>query len=58
MKIKIKLSLMVIAIVVVVAASIAVILLLQASRISMDLSLRGLKYLAQDLSGQYFKIDP
>jgi len=48
MKIKIKLSIMVIAIVAVVAASIAVILLLQASGISMELSLRGLKYLARE----------
>jgi methyl-accepting chemotaxis protein len=48
MKIKIKLSLMMTAIVVVVAAVISVILLWEASGISLDLSLRGLKYLAKD----------
>jgi methyl-accepting chemotaxis protein len=48
MKLKIKLSLIVIAIVVVVAGGIAVILLREASGISLDLSVRGLKYLAKN----------
>jgi methyl-accepting chemotaxis protein len=47
MKIKIKLSLMVIAIVAAVAASIALIQLRQASAISLESNLRGLKYLAR-----------
>jgi len=47
MKIKFKLSIMMIAIVVVVAGGLTVIQLQQASDISMDLSVRGLKYLAQ-----------
>jgi methyl-accepting chemotaxis protein len=47
MKIKIKLSLMVIAIMAVIVTTVAVVLLVQASKISMDLSIRGLKYLAQ-----------
>jgi methyl-accepting chemotaxis protein len=50
MKIKLKLSLMVIAIVAVVAASIAILLLRRASGISLDLSIRGLEYLAKDQS--------
>jgi len=45
MKIKIKLSIIVIAIVAAVAGGIAVILLLEASKISLNLSIRGLKYL-------------
>jgi methyl-accepting chemotaxis protein len=48
MKIKLRLSLIVIAIVAVVTGSIAVILLLQASDISKDLSVRGIRYLAKD----------
>jgi methyl-accepting chemotaxis protein len=48
MKIKIKLSIMMIAIVAVVAGSIAVIQLMQASKISRDLSVRGIRYLAKE----------
>jgi len=48
MKIKIKLSIIVTAIVVIVAGSIAVILLKQATNISLESNLRGLKYLARD----------
>jgi len=48
MKIKFKLSIMMIAIVVVVAGGLAVIQLRQASDISMDLSVRGIKYLAEE----------
>ena len=48
MKIKIKLSLIVIAIVTVVASSIAILLLREASKISMEANLRGLKYLARE----------
>jgi methyl-accepting chemotaxis protein len=48
MKLKIKLSLIVIAIVVAVAGSIAIILLRQASNISLNLSIRGLKYLTRE----------
>jgi len=48
MKIKIKLSLIVIAIVTVVAGSIAILLLREASKISKELSIRSLKYLAKD----------
>jgi len=48
MKIKIKLSIIVIAIVMVVAGSIAVILLREASKISKELSIRSLRYLAKD----------
>ena len=48
MKIKIKLSLMVIAIIIAVAGSIAVMLLREASKISLHLSIRGLQYLAKD----------
>jgi methyl-accepting chemotaxis protein len=48
MKIKIKLSIMMIAIVAVIVTTVAVVLLRQASRISMDLSIRGLKYLAKE----------
>jgi len=47
-KIKIKLSLIVIAIVTVVASSIAILLLREASKISMEANLRGLKYLARE----------
>jgi len=47
MKIKFKLSLMMIAIMVVIAGGIALIQLQRASRINMDLSVRGLGYLAQ-----------
>ncbi|MDR2952623.1 MAG: methyl-accepting chemotaxis protein [Treponema sp.] len=54
MKIKIKLSLMVIAIVAAVAGSIAVILLRQASGISINLSVRGISYLA-DQQTSYWK---
>jgi len=45
MKIKIKLSLMVIAILIVVITGIAAVLLNRASNITIDLSLRGVKYL-------------
>jgi methyl-accepting chemotaxis protein len=48
MKLKIKLSLIVIAIVVIVAGGIAIVLLKEASTISLNLSVRGLKYLAKD----------
>jgi len=48
MKIKIKLSIMVIAIVTVVASSIAILLLREASKISLDANLQGLKYLARE----------
>jgi methyl-accepting chemotaxis protein len=48
MKIKIKLSIMMIAIVAVIVAAVAVVLLRQASGISMNLSTRGLKYLAKE----------
>jgi len=48
MKIKIKLSLIVISIVVVVAGSIAVILLWEASKMSLEANLRGLKYIARE----------
>ena len=48
MKIKIKLSLMVIAIVAVIVTTVAVVLLRQASGISMNLSIRGLEYLAKE----------
>jgi methyl-accepting chemotaxis protein len=48
MKIKIRLSLMVIAIVAVIVTTVAVVLLRQASGISMNLSVRGLKYLAKE----------
>jgi methyl-accepting chemotaxis protein len=54
MKIKFKLSIMMIAIVVVVAGGLAVIQLRQASDISMDLSVRGIKYLAQE-QASYWK---
>jgi len=47
MKIKFKLSLMMIAIMVVVAGGIALIQLQRASRINMDLSIRGIEYLAK-----------
>jgi len=47
MKIKYKLSIMMIAIVVVVAGGIALVQLQRASKISMDLSVRGLEYLAK-----------
>jgi len=47
MKIKIKLSIMMIAIVVVVAGGLTLIQLRKASTISMDLSVRGINYLAQ-----------
>jgi len=50
MKIKIKLSLIVIAIVAVVAGSIAVILLLEASRISLEANHRGLRYKAREFA--------
>jgi methyl-accepting chemotaxis protein len=48
MKFKIKMSFMMIAIVVIVAGGIAVIELMQASDISLRLSLRGLNYLARE----------
>jgi len=48
MKIKFKLSIIVIAIVVTVAGGIAIILLRQASEISLNLSIRGLKYLTKE----------
>jgi len=48
MKIKIKLSIMVIAIVTVVAVSISVLLLLEASKISKDLSLWGLDIISKN----------
>ncbi|MDR2922677.1 MAG: methyl-accepting chemotaxis protein [Treponema sp.] len=54
MKIKIKLSLIVIGIVAAVAGSIAVILLMQASGISLKLSIRGISYLA-DQQVSYWK---
>jgi len=47
MKIKFKLSIMMIAIVVVVAGGLTLIQLREASTISMDLSVRGIQYLAQ-----------
>jgi methyl-accepting chemotaxis protein len=46
MKIRVKLSIMVIAIIAVIVTGIAVLLLLQASKISMELSQRGINYLA------------
>jgi methyl-accepting chemotaxis protein len=48
MKLKFKLSIIVIAIVVVVAGGIAIILLWEASGISLNLSIRGLKYLTKN----------
>jgi methyl-accepting chemotaxis protein len=48
MKLKLKLSIMTIIIMVVVAGGLTVIQLREASSISMDLSVRGLKYLAQE----------
>jgi methyl-accepting chemotaxis protein len=48
MKIKIKLSIMIIAIVTVIVTTVVVVLLQRASVISMDLSIRGLNYLATD----------
>jgi methyl-accepting chemotaxis protein len=48
MKIKFKLSIMMIAIMLAVAGSIAVILLLEASNISRNLSVRGIRYLAKE----------
>ncbi|MDR2595859.1 MAG: hypothetical protein LBC76_00920 [Treponema sp.] len=54
MKFKIKMSFMMIAIVAVVAGGIAVIQLIQASKISLELSLRGLNYLAQQ-QAQYWQ---
>jgi methyl-accepting chemotaxis protein len=48
MKIKVKLSLMMIAIVAVILATVAVVLLRQASGISMNLSIRGIKYLTNE----------
>jgi methyl-accepting chemotaxis protein len=48
MKIKIKLSIMMITIVVIVAGGLTVLQMREATVISMDLSVRGLKYLAQE----------
>jgi methyl-accepting chemotaxis protein len=54
MKIKIKLSLIIIGIVAAIVGSIAIILLRQASGISIDLSVRGISYLA-DQQAAYWK---
>ena len=54
MKIKVKLSIMVIAIMAVVVTSITALLLQEASDISMSLSLRGMRYLADD-QAKYWK---
>ncbi|HCC36556.1 MAG TPA: hypothetical protein DEQ14_02500, partial [Treponema sp.] len=54
MKLKFKLSLLMIAIMVVVVAGLSVILLQQASNISVDLSIKSIRYLAMEQS-QYWK---
>jgi methyl-accepting chemotaxis protein len=48
MKVKFKLSIMMIVIVMIVAGGLTVLQLREATDISMDLSVRGLKYLAQE----------
>ena len=53
MKIKFKLSFMMIAILVIVVTVISIVELRKATEISLDLSLRGIQYLAEDMASTW-----